>query len=157
MKLIFLLAITMLAFPAHAGQSLFTWFTGGESTVVEKPTGPQPEMPIVGGPGQATLPEPLANFVVSKIESGDPKYHFTRDDFGACYGYDQPNQFYFLLRLSGNGITFIVPFTSNYSCGDEIFINFKQLAPYLNKKGLWNVSKLKHSAHHVQRQVRPKP
>lgn len=126
-----LVIISAMTDLAHADQSnLFTWFQGGESTIV------------VTSEDSATLPGPLAEFVYSRFGIGDPRWHLPREDIFKCYGDLNPNQYSYSLKLRDDGIGFWLPLTSNGSCGEEIRATFKELTPFMNKQGLGYVTQI---------------
>lgn len=146
-RVIVICVIFLMAFPACADQkNLFTWFRGGESTVI----GPRGDSPIEYYPFGldddqcSTLPLPLAEFVFAKFGKGDPRFHLPREDIFKCYGEHSPDQYRFRLELTDEGIRFLLPLTDNYSCGEEIRATFKELAPFMNEQGLRYASQLNH-------------
>lgn len=140
--------ITFLSIPAWSDQkNLFTWFRGGESTVINTRSNKSIEFYPFGYDDNqcSTLPLPLAQFIFSKFGTGDPTYHFPREDLFKCYGKLEPDHYRYRLELTDEGIRFLLPLTPNGSCGEEIRATFKELAPYMNKQGLNYVSLLKKS------------
>lgn len=92
--------VFLMAFPVLADQkNLFTWFRGGESTVI----GPSGDSPVEYYPFGfddeqcSTLPQPLADFVFTKFGAGDPRFHLPREDIFKCYGELSPDQYHFRL------------------------------------------------------------
>jgi hypothetical protein len=125
LRTIFLIFILAIANFAWADQSnLFTWFRGGESAEFTTR--------VIS---EGTLPAPLAKFIRSRIGKGDPKFHLSEEDFVRCYSDSEPETYWYNLKLINGGIEFVVPFTSNGSCGDSIMMTFKELAPFMNKNG----------------------
>ncbi|GHU25568.1 hypothetical protein AGMMS50256_00290 [Betaproteobacteria bacterium] len=84
-----------------------------------------------------TLPTGLAEFIYDRIGTDDPTYdHFSLlEEFLRCYGDLSPEKYKYRLELFDGGIDFVVPTTSNGSCGDSFKIPFKELRPFLNEKG----------------------
>ncbi|MDR3056034.1 MAG: hypothetical protein LBU53_11665 [Zoogloeaceae bacterium] len=105
-------------------ENLLSWFKGGKSNEYDMENG-----------YSARLPLPLAEFVYTRIGHGDPLYHLDMEEFQRCYGDFAPDQYRYQLALFDGGIIFIVPVTYNGSCGEFITLSFKELAPFLNKKG----------------------
>ena len=81
---------------------------------------------------RSRLPDELYDFIVDRLEHGDPLQHFNRDGLDECYGTPSSS---FLLKLTAKGINFVLPLTGNYSCGDSIEIPYKDLMPFLNPHG----------------------
>ena len=134
-RFIVFVTITLVAYSTWAGQkNLVTWFQGGESTVN---TSSEARL--------ATLPLPLAEFVFSKFGTGDPTFHLPREDLFKCYGELPPDQYWYSVELTNEGIRFVLPLTENNSCGEEIRATFEELAPFMNKQGLQHVVQLKKS------------
>jgi hypothetical protein len=106
-------------------EHLLSWFKGGASAV--------PDMREKGS-SYGTLPAPLAEFVASRFGQGDLGIHLSRDDLRRCYGNDYLSYEY-RLSLTDKGIDFEIPTTNNGSCGETIALTFKELTPFLNKKG----------------------
>jgi hypothetical protein len=119
---------TLYIWNLDAGQpeNLLSWFRGGESA--------QSKFGI-GGLYPVNLPLPLAEFVYAHIGQGDPREHLGQEGFQQCYGDLAPDQYNYQLDLFEGGITFIVPITNSGACGEFIKLSFKELAPFLNKKG----------------------
>jgi hypothetical protein len=145
-RVIVISVVFLMALPAWGDhKNLFTWFRGGESTVI----GPNGDSPLEYYPFGfdddqcSTLPLPLAEFVFAKFGTGDPRFHLLREDIFRCYGELSPDQYRFRLELTDEGIRFLLPLTGNHSCGEEIRATFKELAPFMNEQGLRYVSQLK--------------
>jgi hypothetical protein len=107
-------------------EHLLSWFEGGMPT--------DPYDVRYEGTSKSTLPAPLAEFVASRFGQGDPRYHLSKDDIQQCYG-DDYLSYWYRLSLTDKGIDFEIPTTRNGSCGETIALTFKELAPFLNKKG----------------------
>jgi hypothetical protein len=106
-------------------EHLLSWFKGGASAV--------PDMRAEGS-SYGTLPAPLAEFVASRFGQGDPRYHLSKDELQQCYPGNYLSYWY-RLSLTDKGIDFEIPTTRNGSCGEKFALTFKELAPFLNKKG----------------------
>jgi hypothetical protein len=111
-------------------EHLLSWFEDGASA--------GPDMREEGssekGSSYGTLPAPLAEFVASRFGQGDLRYHLSKDELKQCYG-DDYLSYRYRLSLTDKGIDFEIPTTRNGSCGETIALTFKELAPFLNKKG----------------------
>jgi len=146
--LLLLGTFALAASPALADQkNFFTWFRGGESTVIGKAGDALSQYYPFGLEDSqcATLPPPLAELIFTKFGTGDPKFHLPREDIFRCYGELSPDQYRFRLVLVDGGIGFVLPLTRNYSCGEEIRVTFEELAPFMNNEGLRYVSQIKKS------------
>jgi hypothetical protein len=102
-------------------EDLFSWFQGGEST----------RRGILGG---GVLPEPLAEFVSTRIGAGG-RDHLGPEDILRCYGDRGPNEYGYELQLFDGGIVFKAPSFEDGACGDSCEITFGELRPFLNEKG----------------------
>ena len=123
-------------------KNLFTWFRGGESTAVHR-----------GHTQSGNLPNPVAEFVFSKFGEGDPAVHLSREDIFKCYGELPPEQYWYTLELTYEGIRFLLPLTRNNSCGEEIRATFEELEPFMNKQGLRYVEQ--HKKHRKAKRYYP--
>lgn len=147
-RFIVLIIISLMTFPAWADpKNLFTWFRGGESTVIGSGGDSLAKYYPFGLDDNqcATLPLALSEFVFAKFGTGDPRFHLPREDIFKCYGELSPDQYRYRLELTDEGIRFLLPLTDNYSCGEEFKATFKELAPFMNKQGIKYVSQFKNS------------
>jgi hypothetical protein len=106
-------------------EHLLSWFKGGTSV-----------FPDTRGRGSSydVLPAPLAEFIASRFGQGNLKFHMSKDELRHCYG-DDHSSYSYRLSLTDKGIDFELPITRNGSCGEKFELTFKELAPFLNKKG----------------------
>ncbi|MBB5205133.1 hypothetical protein HNQ51_002452 [Inhella inkyongensis] len=105
-------------------ESLFSWIKGAEA--------------VNDGDHLLTegkLPDALDNFIASRFGQGDPGVHLSMDDLERCYGQHQPGSYSYQLKLASDGIVFEIPTTSNGSCGEAFKLSWKELKPFLNRKG----------------------
>lgn len=86
-------------------------------------------------PTEGSLPEALDKFIASRFGQGDPGSHLSMNELEYCYGPYQPGSYSYQLKLTSDGIVFEIPTTSNGSCGDSFKLTFKELRPFLNRKG----------------------
>lgn len=105
-------------------ESLFSWINGAEAAN---------ESDYILTEGK--LPDALDNFIASRFGQGDPGSHLSMNDLERCYGPYQPGSYSYQLKLASDGIVFEIPTTSNGSCGDAFKLTWKELRPFLNRKG----------------------
>lgn len=86
-------------------------------------------------PTEGSLPEALDKFIAIRFGQRDPSAHLSMNDLESCYGPYQPGSYSYQLKLVSDGIIFEIPTTRNGSCGDSFQFTFKELRPFLNKKG----------------------
>lgn len=86
-------------------------------------------------PTEGSLPNALDEFIASRFGQGDPGSHLSMNDLERCYGPYQPGSYSYQLKLVSDGIIFEIPTTRNGSCGDSFKLTFKDLRPFLNRKG----------------------
>lgn len=84
---------------------------------------------------EGKLPDALNNFIASRFGQGDPGSHLSMNDLERCYGPNQSGSYSYQLKLVSDGIIFEIPTTSNGTCGDSFKLTFKELRPFLNRKG----------------------
>jgi hypothetical protein len=101
--------------------SLFSWLKGSE---VANDSGRTRT--------EGRLPDALDEILASRFGQGN---HFGKEDLERCYGEYQPGAYTYRLELTNDGIDFILPFTSNGSCGDSFSLTFKELWPFLTSVG----------------------
>jgi hypothetical protein len=105
-------------------ESPLTWFKGAEVTIYRGHI-----------PPKGRLPDALDKFIASRFGQGDPRIHLSMSDLESCYGPYEPGNYSYQLKLVSDGIIFEIPITSNGSCGDSFKLTFKELTPFLNRKG----------------------
>jgi hypothetical protein len=86
-------------------------------------------------PTEGNLPEALDKFIARRFGQGDPGAHLSMHDLESCYGPYQPGGYSYQLKLFSDGIIFEIPATRDSTCGVSFQFTFKELRPFLNKKG----------------------